>query len=62
MAVAHSLIVVIYHLLKNPDQPYQDSGAAWFDTLDPQRLTRHLVKHLEQLGFQVLLTPKDNAA
>jgi len=62
MAVAHSLIVVIYHLLKNPDQPYQDLGTAWFDTLDPQRLTRHLVKRLEQLGFQVQLTPKDTAA
>ncbi len=62
MAVAHSLIVVIYHLLKNPGQPYQDLGTAWFDTLDPQRLTRHLAKRLEQLGFQVQLTPKDNAA
>ena len=63
MAVAHSLIVVMYHLLKDPaQQPYKDLGAAWFDTLDPERLTRHLVKRLEQLGFQVQLTPKDSAA
>jgi transposase len=62
MAVAHALAVTIYHLLKNPDLHYQDLGAAWFDTLDPERLTRHLVKRLEQLGFQVELKPKESAA
>lgn len=62
MAVAHSLAVVIYHLPQNPTQHYQDLGANWFGTLDPQQLTRHLVRRLEQLGFQVQLTPNNNAA
>jgi transposase len=60
LAVAHSLLVVFYHLLSHPDQAYQDLGATYFDQLDPQRVQRYLVKRLEALGYQVALTP--NAA
>lgn len=55
MAVAHSLLVVIYHLLKDDTLEYHDLGADYFDTLDPQRLRRHLVKRLESLGYEVTL-------
>lgn len=56
MAVGHSLLGVFYHLLKNPHLEYQDLGGNYFDTLDPKRLCRHLVKRLESLGYQVTLT------
>lgn len=56
MAVAHSLLVVIYHLLQNPEARYEDLGVNWFDQLNPDRLTRHLVKRLEGLGYTVELT------
>ena len=56
IAVAHALLVVIYHLLKNPNLKYQDLGVHYFDTLEPDRLRRHLVKRLEELGFDVTLT------
>lgn len=55
MAVGHSLLQVIYHLLKHPDLQYQELGGDYFDKLDPQRLSRHLVKRLESLGFEVTL-------
>jgi len=57
MAVGHSLLEVFYHLLKNPQLEYHELGGNYFDTLDPQRLCRHLVKRLQSLGYQVTLTP-----
>jgi transposase len=56
LAVAHSLLVSIYHMLRD-QVPYQDSGPDYFDHLQAQRLERHYVRRLEDLGFQVLLTP-----
>jgi transposase len=61
MAVGHSLLEVIYHLLKHPELEYHDLGGDYFDKLDPQRLSRHLVKRLRSLGFEVTLTPAQAA-
>ena len=55
MAVGHTLLGVIYHLLKDPQLHYQDLGGDYFDTLNPERLSRHLVKRLESLGYEVTL-------
>lgn len=57
IAVGHSLLVIIYHLLKNHVE-YRDLGADYFDRLEPQRLQRYLVRRLQHLGFDVTLTPK----
>jgi transposase len=56
MAVGHSMLEVMYHLLKNPDLQYHELGGDYFDTIDPRRLCRHLVKRLESLGYEVTLT------
>ena len=56
LAVAHSLLVSIYHMLRD-QVPYQDLGPDYLDHLQAQRLERHHVRRLEALGFQVLLTP-----
>jgi transposase len=61
VAVGHTLLVIIYHLLKY-DVEYEDLGADYFDTREPARLRRYLVKRLEALGFQVTLTAPDQAA
>lgn len=61
IAVAHSLLIVIYHLLKNPQLEYKDLGEDYFDTLDPKRLCRHLVKRLESLGYEVTLQQRKAA-
>lgn len=47
IAVGHSLLEVIYHLLKRANLEYKDLGAGYFDNLDPKRLCRHLVERLE---------------
>ncbi len=56
MAVGHALLGIIYQLLKHPELEYRDLGGNYFDTLDPQRLCRHLVKRLQSLGYDVTLT------
>lgn len=60
MAVAHSLLVIIYHILKNGIF-YEDLGADCFATLDAERLERHHVRRLEQFGYTVTLTPQEAA-
>jgi transposase len=61
VAVGHSLLVVIYHVLKT-GMPYQELGPDYFDRLDPKRLTRYHVKRLEALGYQVTLAEAEAAA
>lgn len=60
VAVGHSLLVIIYHVVKNRID-YQDLGPDYFLQLEPERLKRYLVKRLEQLGYQVQLGPKQAA-
>jgi transposase len=54
LAVAHSLLVAIYYMLRD-HVPYQELGADYFDQLHTQRLQRHYVRRLEELGFSVAL-------
>src|SRR5262249_53355562 len=54
VAVAHALLVTGYMLLLTGTQ-FQDLGANYFDRLDQQRLTKHLVKRLERLGHKITL-------
>jgi transposase len=56
VAVSHSLLVIIYHVLREK-KPYTDLGADYFDKLDTARIERHHVRRLEQLGYTVTLTP-----
>lgn len=55
MAVAHSILVIIYHVLKEK-KPYEELGADYFDRLDAQRTHRYYVRRLEQLGYTVELS------
>jgi transposase len=56
MALGHTILVIVYTLLARK-QPYQDLGAAYFDSLAQQRVERRLVRRLERLGYQVSLQP-----
>lgn len=56
IAVAHKLLIIIYHMLKD-NKPYQDLGGDYFDQLDAARIERRAVQRLEQLGYNVTLTP-----
>jgi transposase len=57
IAVAHSLLVIGYHLQSN-SCVYQELGGDYFDQLHAERLKRHLVKRLESLGVSVTLQPQ----
>ncbi len=56
VAVAHSLLIVIYHVLRDGN-PYNELGADYFNNFDSERVQRHHVRRLEQLGYKVSLTP-----
>jgi transposase len=56
VAVAHSVLIIIYHVLRE-QKPFTDLGADYFEQLDAERLQRHHVRRLEQLGYKVDLTP-----
>ena len=52
---------MIYHVLRQR-YPSRELGADYFDQLDAARIERHHVHPLEQLGYTVTLTPRDEAA
>jgi transposase len=56
MAVAHSVLIIVYHLLRT-GRPYDDLGADYFERRDAARLERYHVRRLEQLGYAVTLAP-----
>jgi transposase len=60
VAVGHTLLVVIYHVLKR-GTTYQELGADFLERLEPERLTHQLIKRLEALGHKVTLEPRPAA-
>ena len=61
IAVAHSILVIIYHLLTR-QEPYRELGANYFDERKRDSVTNRLVSRLEKLGYEVALGPKPAAA
>jgi transposase len=56
IAVGHTLLVIIYHLLSE-DKDYEDLGGNYFDEWDRQAVQKRLVHRLEKLGYEVKLEP-----
>jgi transposase len=56
MAVANTILVIIYHLL-NEETTYQELGGNFFDERDRQAVEKRLIRRLERLGYQVELQP-----
>jgi transposase len=56
IALGHTILTIVYHMLTRK-QPYQDLGAAYFDTRDQRRIEHRLVRRLERLGYRVSLQP-----
>ena len=55
MAVAHSLIELVWHLLST-GEVFKDLGEDYFASRqDPKRRARRLVAQLEELGFKITL-------
>ncbi|MGW3980201.1 hypothetical protein [Streptomyces mirabilis] len=63
VAVDRSILVIIWHLIDDPQARYRELGPDWHQRhLHPQRKTRDLVRQLEHLGHQVTLAPSANTA
>lgn len=55
VAVEHAMLVALWHMLSN-GVDHEDLGSDYFDRANKQRIQRHHVRRLEQLGFEVALT------
>jgi transposase len=57
VAVAHSILVIVYHLLADPEATFQELGGDYFRQRNQEQEQRRAVRTLEALGFQVALAP-----
>lgn len=62
VAVGHSILVTVYHLLKDPGRRYADLGGNYFDERSRETVERQAVRRLERLGYTVTLSPPAPAA
>lgn len=54
MAVAHSIAVILHHIIKNRS-PFVDLGHDYFEKRDRNAITRRAVRQLQRLGHDVTL-------
>lgn len=58
VAVGRSILVIIWHLLADPEARYIDLGSDFFDKrINPDRRKRAHIHQLEALGYKVTLEP-----
>jgi transposase len=58
VAVGRSILIIIWHLLQDPDARYHDLGPGFYDTrINTERAKRNHIRQLEALGYKVTLQP-----
>lgn len=58
VAVARSILVIIWHLLSDPEAHFIDLGSDFYDKrINPERRKRAHIHQLEALGYKVTLEP-----
>jgi transposase len=58
VAVGRSILVIVWHLLADPDARFHDLGPGFYDThTNTDRQKRNHVRQLEALGYKVILQP-----
>jgi transposase len=58
VAVGRSILVIVWHLLSDPDARFHDLGPGFYDTrIDTERKKRNHIRQLEALGYKVTLQP-----
>jgi transposase len=58
VAVGRSILVIVWHLLSDPDARYSDLGSGFFDQrINPERRKRAHIHQLEALGYKVTVEP-----
>lgn len=61
VAVAHSILVIIYHILKE-EKTYHELGSTYFEEREREAVKRRALRSLERLGYDVSLQEKDAVA
>jgi len=61
VAVAHSLLVIIYHVLER-DQTYTELGGDYFDRHNVERQREYFIRRLQMLGLKVSVEEFPEAA
>lgn len=63
VAVGRSILVIVWHLLKDPSARYRDLGPGHYAKhSDAGRKIRGHIRQLEALGLDVTVTPREDAA
>jgi transposase len=58
VAVGRSILVIVWHLLSDPEARFIDLGADFYDNrTGPERKKRNHIRQLEALGYKVTLEP-----
>jgi hypothetical protein len=58
VAVGRSILVIVWHLLSDPEARLHDLGPDFYDTrTGPERKKRNHIRQLEALGYKVTLEP-----
>jgi transposase len=58
VAVGRSILIIIWHLLADPDARFHDLGAGFYHTpINPERAKRNHIRQLQALGYKVTLQP-----
>jgi transposase len=58
VAVGRSILVIVWHLLSNPQAQFHDLGPDFYDNrIGPERKKRNHIRQLEALGYKVTLEP-----
>jgi hypothetical protein len=58
VAVGRSILVIIWHLLSDPERRFHDLGTDFYDTrINDDRKKRNHIRQLEALGYRVTLEP-----
>ena len=58
VAVGRSILVIVWHLLSDPQARFHDLGPDFYDNrIGPERKKRNHIRQLEALGYKVTLEP-----
>jgi transposase len=58
VAVGRSILVIVWHLLSDPEARFHDLGSDFYDNrIGPERKKRNHIRQLEALGYKVTLQP-----
>jgi transposase len=58
VALGRSILVIVWHLLSDPEARFHDLGSDFYDTrIGPEAKKRNHIRQLEALGYKVTLEP-----